>query len=235
VEVFERRQEVGARFINEYQVLENYSRREDALDELRTMGVEINFDSRPADWALLFDDRARPRRVESRRPYGYFVRREVEPGTQDRGLEAQALALGAKIHVGRKLPPEEADIVTTGPGPADGIAREMALRTGSPDRIEVIFDPDLAPGGYAYFLALSGRGTLGLALLQGYGQLEAPFEKAVERFQAISPFDIEDRRPGYSYMNFFLHGSSARGRSLYAGEAGGFQDYLFGVVSDGAR
>ena len=229
VEVFERREQVGARFINEYQVLENYSRREDALDELRAMCVATNFDHRAAHWALLFDDRAAPRRVASARPYGYFVRRGVEPGTLDRGLEAQALELGAKIHYRRKLAPEEADIVATGPGPADGIAKEMAFRTGSPDRIEVIFDPDLAPGGYAYFFALSGWGTLGLALLQGYGQLEARFEKAIERFRSIAPFDVEDRRPGYSYMNFFLHRSSARGGSLYAGEAGGFQDYLFGL------
>jgi hypothetical protein len=55
------------------------------------------------------------------------------------------------------------------------------------------------------------------------------FEKALKRFQDIAPFDVEDRRPGYSYMNFFLHRSSTRGRSRYAGEAGGFQDYLFGL------
>jgi flavin-dependent dehydrogenase len=229
VEVFERRDRVGARFINEYQILESYSRPEDALDELRAMGIEASFDHRGATWAHLFDDRAVPRRVTSSRPYGYFVRRGPEPGTLDRALEAQAAALGARILYGRKAGPEEADIVATGPGPADGIAKEMAFRTTSPDRIDVVFDPDLAPGGYAYFFALSGWGTLGLALLQGYGQLEARFEKAVERFRRIAPFDVEDRRPGYSYMNFFLHGTSARGGALYAGEAGGFQDYLFGL------
>jgi hypothetical protein len=30
-------------------------------------------------------------------------------------------------------------------------------------------------------------------------------------------------------MNFFLHASSRGGSSLYVGEAGGFQDYLFGL------
>jgi hypothetical protein len=175
------------------------------------------------------DDRGKKLEVRSRDPYGYFLRRGTEPGTLDRSLEAQAKALGAEIHFGRKLAPEEADIVATGPGPADGIAKEIAFRTEAPDRIEVIFDPDLAPGGYAYFFVLSGWATLGLALLDGYGKLEAQFEKAVARFQEIAPFNLSSPRPGYSYMNFFLHQSSEQERHLFAGEAGGFQDYLFGL------
>jgi flavin-dependent dehydrogenase len=229
VEVFERREDVGARFIGEYQILESYSREEDAREELSRMGIEVNFELRAASWAHLFDDRGKRFSVTSSRPYGYFLRRGVEAGTLDRGLEAQARELGAVIHFGKKLSPEEADIVATGPGPADGIAKEIAFRTASPDRIEVIFDPELAPGGYAYFFVLDGWGTLGLALLKEYGRLESHFEKTVERFQSMASFDIESPRPGYSYMNFFLHQSSVRGRSLFAGEAGGFQDYLFGL------
>ena len=229
VEVFERRDDVGARFIGEYQILESYSREEDARDELAQMGIELNFDLRPAHWAHLFDDRGKTFPVTSARPYGYFLRRGTEPGTLDRGLAAQARGLGAVIRFGKKLSPQEADVVATGPGPADGIAKQIAFRTGSPDRIEVIFDPELAPGGYAYFFVLDGWGTLGLALLKEYGRLESHFDKAVARFQSIAPFDIDSPRPGYSYMNFFLHQSSVRGRSLFAGEAGGFQDYLFGL------
>jgi flavin-dependent dehydrogenase len=209
VAVFERRDAVGARFIGEWQLLESYSRKEDALEELRSMGIEPAFEHVPATWAHLLDDRGRKLEVRSESPYGYFLRRGVEAGTLDRSLEAQATALGAEIHYRRKLAPEEADIVATGPGPADGIAKEIAFRTGAPDRVEVIFDPDLAP--------------------DGYGKLEAQFDKAVARFQEIAPFDIESPRPGYSYMNFFLHGSSERGSRLFAGEAGGFQDYLFGL------
>ena len=229
VEVFERRDDVGARFIGEYQVLESYSRKEDVREELARLGIAVNFELRAAHWAHLFDDRGKAFSVASSRPYGYFLRRGVESGTLDRGLEAQARDLGAVIQFGKKLSPEEADIVATGPGPADGIAKEIAFRTGSPDRIEVIFDPELPPGGYAYFFVLDGWGTLGLALLKEYGRLESHFERTVERFQGIQPFDIDSPRPGYSYMNFFLHESSVQGRSLFAGEAGGFQDYLFGL------
>ncbi|MGH9337278.1 MAG: NAD(P)/FAD-dependent oxidoreductase, partial [Vicinamibacteria bacterium] len=229
VAVFERRESVGARFIGEWQLLESYSRKEDALEELRAMGIEPSFEHRPATWAHLVDDRGRKREVTSRAPYGYFLRRGSEEGTLDSSLASQATALGVEIHYGRKLDPQDADIVATGPGPADGIAKEIAFRTDVPDRVEVIFDPDLAPGGYAYFFVLGGWATLGLALLDGYGKLERQFDKAVVRFQELSPFEIENPRPGYSYMNFFLHPSSQRGNRLYAGEAGGFQDYLFGL------
>ncbi len=122
------------------------------------MGIEPGFEHFPATWANLIDDRGAKLEVRSRAPYGYFLRRGVEAGTLDRALEAQAKSLGAEIHFGRKLAPEEADIVATGPGPADGIAKEIAFKTTAPDRIEVIFDPDLAPGGYAYFFVLSAAG-----------------------------------------------------------------------------
>ncbi len=229
VAVFERREAVGARFIGEWQILESYSREDDALAELRAMGIAPDFEHRPATWAHLVDDRGKKREVRSRVPYGYFLRRGNEPGTLDRALAAQAQALGVEIHYGQKLDPERADIVATGPGPADGIAKEIAFRTDADDRIEVIFDPALAPGGYAYFFVLNGWATLGLALLDGYGKLEAQFEKAVIRFRELGSFEIRDARPGYSYMNFFLHRSSVRASRLYAGEAGGFQDYLFGL------
>lgn len=229
VEVYERRESVGARFIGEYQILENYSRKEDVLVELQQMGLAVDFELRPVREAALYDDRAVRRQVASREPYGYFIRRGRDSGTLDRGLETEARNSGVRIHFGERLAPEEADIVATGPGPADGIAKEIAFRTEASDRIEVIFDPGLAPAGYAYCFILEGWGTLGLALLKGYGQLESQFEKTVERFQSIAPFNMDSPRWGYSYMNFFLHGSSQKGRALYAGEAGGFQDYMFGL------
>ena len=229
VEVFERRHTVGARFIGEWQVLENYSQKEDVLDELAAMGIGQDFELRSIRWANLVDDQGRCRRVQSKKPYGYFVRRGEEEGTLDRGLLACASALGAEIRYGVQLDPEEADIVATGPGPADGIAKEIVFQTSVEDRVEVIFDPVLAPGGYAYFFVLDGWATLGLALLKGYGTLETQFEKTVARFQEMSSFDIEQVRDGYSYMNFFLHSSSESNGARYAGEAGGFQDYLFGL------
>ncbi|HXV64189.1 MAG TPA: NAD(P)/FAD-dependent oxidoreductase [Vicinamibacteria bacterium] len=229
VEVFERREAVGARFIGEWQVLESYSREQDALEELASMGIETTFHHVPATWAHLIDDRGNRHEVQSAAPYGYFLRRGDEEGTLDRMLAAQAERAGVKIRLGAKLDPTEADVVATGPGPADGIAKEIAFRTDGADRIEVIFDPDLAPGGYAYLFVIDGWATLGLALLKSYGKLEAHFERTVARFSDIAPFEIREPRRGYSYMNFFLHGSSQADGARFAGEAGGFQDYLFGL------
>ena len=95
VAVFERRDAVGARFIGEWQLLESYSRRVDALEELRAMGIEPTFEHIPATWAHLLDDRGKKLEVRSKAPYGYFLRRGVEEGTLDRSLESQAKALGA--------------------------------------------------------------------------------------------------------------------------------------------
>ena len=68
VEVFERRDDVGARFIGEYQILESYSRKEDAREELARLGIEVNFELRAAHWAHLFDDRGKAFSVASSQP-----------------------------------------------------------------------------------------------------------------------------------------------------------------------
>ena len=74
VEIYERRKTVGARFIGEYQILENYSRKEDVLGELAEMGIEANFEHIQVQEATLYDDRKTGRKVRSQEPYGFFQR-----------------------------------------------------------------------------------------------------------------------------------------------------------------
>ena len=229
VEIFEARPAVGARFIGDFQVIENMSRPEDAAEMLKRFGLETNFFFQPVSGALFFDYRLRSQSVQSRRPFGYFIRRGPDGDTLDRGLLAQALAAGAKIHYEKRIKPEEADIVATGPAVPDGLAKEITFSTSLPETVWVIFDMNLSPGGYAYLFVLNGRATLGCAITRDLGRINDYFGRAVSRFQEITPFQIESPKTGYSFMNFALKGSAEVDRRLIVGEAGGFQDYLFGL------
>lgn len=229
VDLFEGREAVGARFIGDFQVIENMSRDEDALEMLKRFGLDTNFFLRPVRQALFFDHRLRSQAVESRRPFGYFIRRGSEGETLDRGLLAQALAAGAKIHYKTRIKPEAADIIATGPATPDGLAKEMTFTTSLPDTVWVLFDMNFSPGGYAYLFILDGVATFGCAITRDFPRINHYFDRSLQRFQELTSIPIRDERIGYSFMNFSLKDSAQAGGRCFVGEAGGFQDYLFGL------
>jgi flavin-dependent dehydrogenase len=229
VEVHEARATVGHRFIGDFQVLENSSRPGDVLEDLRAAGIEPTFAHEPAHQAVLFDHRLRPTAIHSARPYGYFLSRGPERGTLDRGLLEQARSLGVTVRFASRAKPEEVDLVATGPAMADGLAREMTFATPLPDCTWVLFDQRLAPGGYAYLFVRRGYATFGVAITRDFPSIDRRFVACRERFETLAPFAASGVRHGYSYMNFTLAGSATVAGRPYVGEAGGFQDYLFGL------
>lgn len=229
VQIHEAREAVGARFIDDFQVIENTSLTEDVRMMLRRIGLKTNFYFEPAHHATFYHHRLHAQQVQSRQPYGYFIRRGPEAGTLDQGLLAQALEAGVSITYRSRIRPEKATIVATGPAVPDGLAKEMTFKTDLPDTISVLFDFDVAPGGYSYLFVIEGQATFGCAVTLNFDYLNDYFDQSLRRFQSISQFSIKAARYGYSFMNFFLKKSALLGGRPYVGEAGGFQDYLFGL------
>lgn len=229
VELFEARAQVGERFIGDFQVIENASSREDISEMFDRLGLKTNFFFKPVRHAIFYDHHLKPQPVESHNPFGYFILRGTEKESLDQGLLTQALEAGAKIHYGRLAKKEEMDIIATGPAVADGLAKEMTFLTDLPDTVSVLFDMNVSPGGYSYLFVLDGRATFGCAITQGFDRIRTYFDLALERFQKIASFPINEAKFGYSYMNFCLKSSAQFGGKFFIGEAGGFQDYLFGL------
>ena len=67
-----------------------------------------------------------------------------------------ARELGVRVHVGKPLAPDRADVIATGLRRVDGLAVEEMFRTDAEDRVDVLLDEDLAPGGYAYLFISRG-------------------------------------------------------------------------------
>ena len=228
MEVHEAKSDVGTRFIGDLQIIEASSEREPVLAFLDRIGIERNFWMRPAHDATFYDHRNRPRTISSGEPFGYFIRRGAEPDTLDRGLLAQARALGATIIFNSRL--SDADVIATGPAAPDGLAREMTWHTTEPERVEVFFNHHLAPGGYSYLFILEGLATFGCAIVADFKKIDEYFEHSLHAAQRAHPFTVPaETRTGYSYMNFHLKQSATRNGARFVGEAAGFQDYLFGL------
>lgn len=230
VELHEAKNDVGARFIGDLQVIENASETELVPDFLHRIGIETNFYFRGATWADFYDHRGRSRRIESATPYAYFIRRGSFEGTLDRGLLAQARALGVDVRFNSRLDQEQADIVATGPASPDGLAREITFSTDAPDAVDVYFNHELSPGGYSYLFILDGVGTFGCAIVSDFRKIDTYFDHSLEAARRVHPFKVgDDLKTGYSYMNFHLKQRATAGTALFVGEAAGFQDYLFGL------
>ncbi len=255
VTIHEARAVVGARFIGDFQVLENSSGHPDFLEWLQKIGIAINFFTQPVRQATLFDYRLKAKTVESRDPFAYFIKRGggTAPGgisgpqaasrlvgpldtiSLDHGLKDQAVSAGVTIHYQSPANLAEVDIVATGPSSADALAKEMTFLTNGPDKVWVLFDMKYAPGGYAYLFVLDGAATFGCAITRDLPQINRYFDLALKRFQEIESFPISDVKTGYSFMDFSLKASAtndphaSHSQKRYVGEAGGFQDYLFGL------
>ncbi|MCL4808937.1 MAG: NAD(P)-binding protein [Thermoanaerobaculia bacterium] len=237
--VHERNATVGARFVGDLQVVEDAS---DRLETVPAMFARLGLPAPawvPATTAEFFDAKMRRFEVSSKEPYAWFVTRGPGEGTLDATLLSGALAAGAEVRFGSRLEPSSADLVATGPQTPDGLARETAFETDGVTRVRVLFDPTVAPGGYAYLFTVGGRGTFGCAIVKDLGGIDRYFGKAREKLFSLDRVPVEGARDAYSFMNFALAPGPSQGGRPAAGEAGAFQDYLFGLgmryaISSGA-
>lgn len=228
VTVYERHAAVGTRFHGDFQGLDNWSREEDVLSDLRAMGLEINFTAQPRYSADFYDASGHAHRISMTEPFFYLVRRGDLDGSLDRGLYAQAREAGVEFHFGSKLQRLEGPgIVATGPRYVDGICVGYLFQTDLEDLTACILSNRLAPHGYSYLLVADGRATLATcfpARRHGRDYLST----TVKAFQALFRFQMRQPRFFSGYMNIFARKQFRQRQKLYVGEAAGLQDGLWG-------
>ena len=202
VEIYDMRSDVGGRFNNDYQGIENWSVRLDARDEIERMGINIDDCGQPFYGGIMYNPQFKPVNVKSKRPLFYLVKRGNGSGTLDTTLEQQALAAGVEFHFNNKAHPEEMDIVSSGPRYSQAIAAGVTFETAMPDGAYVILNDELAPKGYVYLLIASGKATLATVLFEEFPEARG-------------------------YGSFGLPRTAVHDGKYYIGEAAGFQDLLF--------
>jgi len=227
--VHERALAVGTRFHDDFEGLENWTTGRDVVDELASFGIAIDFDHTPFRETVVFDPAGRAHRYRSPRPLYYLVRRGSGPGTLDASLEAQALASGVEIRFGDPRPHlPEGGIVAAGPRGSDAIAVGYVFETDAEDAAYGAVSDHLATKGYAYLLVQGGRGTVAACLFDDFHNERAYLERTVAFFQDRVDFEMRNPRRFGGTGNFAVPQTARRGPVLFAGEAAGFQDPLWG-------
>lgn len=227
--VHERASDVGHRFHGDFQGLENWTTGQDVLEELAGIGIEPGFEHVPFREQVCFDPDGREYVFRSCRPFYYLVRRGPDPGTLDSALKDQALAAGVEIRwhdAVTHLP--NGGVVAQGPRAADAIAVGWVFETDMADGAFAAVRDDLAPSGYAYLLAHGGRGTLATCMFDDFHNEKEYLDRALDFFRSRVTFRMERARRFGGLGNVGVPPSATQGRLLFAGEAAGFQDPLWG-------
>ncbi len=229
VVVHEARPTVGARFRRDFQGIENWSGREDALESLRALGIDTRFDYLPGTRGWAYDAWGVRYPIRTRRPLFYLIERGPGPGTLDSALLAQARALGIEVRFNARMAPAApVGIDATGPRLAQAVAVGYHFETELPDGFHVVCDDGLAPKGYAYLLVWNGRGTLKTCLFEDFGRANLYVARTVEAFERLVGLRMRNPRRHGGIGQFGLPPVNRAGGRLLAGERAGFQDFLWG-------
>lgn len=234
VQVFESRDRVGGRFHDDLQGIENWTTGIDVLEELAAEGLAIDCWRRAFHRSELCKgsgaDKAR-RSLRSDKPMYYLVRRGPQhPDSLDNALLRQAREAGVVVHFRRRIEAEKAHVFAGGPsGRPMAVVCGITFRTSLSDRASTTLCPELAPKGYVYFLCCEGHATLGVVLLDLFGDAKARLRRACRVVESDHGFRV----PGDAVFwggqaNFAIPQSCMNGRAMLVGEAAGFQDVLFG-------
>lgn len=232
VRVLEKHDTVGRRFNDDLQGFENWSAEGDYFDELQAWGIEPTWWHRPvAQCDIINSSLNRTIVRSSTKPIFYLVRRGPQhPDSLDNALLKQAQSLGVEVCFGQKAAPSAVRIFAGGPkGRPFGILRGVTFPLDHPDLLSTIFSDQLAPGGYACLLVAGGHASLATVVFKDFREVKMRLRLAVEAFEGLYGIKVPEDAHGWGgYGCFSIPDSCVKGQTLWAGEAAGFQDALFG-------
>lgn len=232
VEVFERADDTGVRFQGDFQGIENWSSKQDVLEFLKEINIKPTFNYKPVTEITFWGPNDFKENLKLSRPGFYLVKRGKEKGTLDYSLKEQALTFSnLKIFYNHPVQPEEVDIVASGPvfndPQIDAFDAGITFETQASDCSIAILDDNLALDGYSYFFIWSNQGVIATCIFGDFQKLNKYRDKTIEFCKKIKQFNIQNIKYFTGSGNFFLP-KIPKDRKIYIGEAGGFQDFLWG-------
>jgi len=230
VSVYERKPEVGSRFLGDWQGLENWTTTESVLERMQAMQLAVNFDCHPMPPLLLTDGRQLKLNCSFKRPVCYLVKRGPVTGSLDIGLKEQALAAGVRLHLGQTIPLEQADILATGPNTREVFAVDKGIvwQSELPDMAIFLANDSAAYKGYAYLLIQGGYACLCTVLFDRFQAVNECLERAKAMIGQLVALDINAPKYVGGLGSIARETTFTRGKSILTGEAAGIQDFLWG-------
>lgn len=226
VKVFEKNEDVGKRFNDDFQGLMNWGFKEDMLDYMKRIGLGIGFWNKPVRSITVFGPDSYQTEVRSESPLFYLVRRGLSDHSLDKYLKKQALRNGAEIIFNKPVNYQEVDIVATGliKRGAPLMALGYVFESDADDISVAIFSDEVSFRGYSYCFIVNGQGVIATANAGDFSKMANYLEETRNFLKRKFNFNINNEKKFSGLVNFYLPNNDKK----FIGEAGGFQDFLFG-------
>jgi flavin-dependent dehydrogenase len=225
--VYERAHEVGPRHHGDHEGIENWTTRDNVLDEFARWGLRLR--GTPICRAAIFGPGFREMAESTdREPLGYFFARGDREASLDAQMLAQARDYGVQVEFKRAAMADEVDIVAGGFERARAFAVGYTFRVRAQDAAYVCLDDALTPQAYSYLIVCNGEGTIAAAAFSPRAGVREILPRVIAGFGSRVQFEMIEPRYFAASIGFGLPRPAQRNGKLYVGEAAGFQDYIAG-------
>ena len=228
VNIYEKKSNVGMRFNNDWQGIENWSDDMDVLKQIESYGIDISFEYEPIN--SLYFHFGKKNKLSDVKNGAYLVCRGKEKGCLDTDLLKQARNLGVNVYFNSKMV-DDIHINATGPKKVSGLVKGITFPTKSADSYHIALGEKIAKGYYSYLLIRNGRGTIATVFGPKYSKKANEFmENTINLFSdCIDTTELLEGKKMGGYGCFEIKGNLRdKNGALLIGEAGGFQDYFWG-------
>ena len=229
VKVFEKNAESGMARHADWDAIENWTTEQDLLALLNQWGIPPTFEYRAPLSFEVYGAKGECQTVTLRQPLFYLVSRGPQAGSVEQALKAQALDLGVRIYPNHACRPDEVDVWAAGARSASFfLGAGLTFRTSHPDIVIVLVDTFLAPKAYAYLVIVDGFGTLSTVLTRNFNQARTYLDRCMQACRRYKSFDMDNIKMSSGFGGLVNAVWKPITRPLVVGEAGGFQDFLWG-------
>jgi flavin-dependent dehydrogenase len=229
VEVFDKNTDSGQNRQTDWDIVENWTTDDDFCGLLTQWCIQPDFDSRGGQRIDIYDQKDNCYSLVASRAMYYLVRRGSQPKSIEQSLKRQAIDLGVNIHYGQPQKLADVDIWATGLQ-RNGFFLEvgMTFRTNHVDAMLWLTSIHSAPRTNAYMIIVEGHGKVMTVITQDFANARVQLNQAIDAFKRITPFDMEDMQiiSGFGGLPYALNQTADH--PIRAGEAAGFQDFLWG-------
>jgi len=224
--IYEKRSKPGKSRHGDYEGLENWIFDESTPLFFKNIGFDYNqIKSYPVDNFMVHTAGKDPLSVKSEKPFFYLVKRGDKKNDFDNQLYQQCNEAGVEFKL-NTVAPDKCDIIATGSRKASAYVYGSSFRTTQKNQVHLLLGHEFSPKGYAYLIIYNGYGTIATAFKKVKNAKSNYLNNCKKYFRKLD-IDIFNEQD-FGSRGSFAFSSSRISLPLQIGEAGGFQDYLFG-------